>query len=249
MQEFFHTFFYQPLFNALVGLYSVIPGQDLGVAILVLTIIIRVLLWPISKSAILAQKNMQKLQPKLAELKKKYSDDKQAQSQAMMELYKEEKVNPLGSCLPLLIQLPIFLALYWVLAAGVASENLDILYSFIPNPGSINPIAFGFLDLSKKNLIIALMAGAAQYWQASQLVVKQPEVSGEGSKDESMAAQMNKQMKYMMPIVTIVIGASLPAGLAFYWFLTTLIYAIQQWVMFRKDGVKEVATESGGEIH
>lgn len=244
MKELFNTILYEPLFNALVWLYNVIPGQDLGVAIIVLTIIIRAVLWPISKSAINAQKSMQDLQPKLDALKKEYKDDKQKQTQAIMDLYKSEKINPLGSCLPLLIQLPIFLALYWVLGAGVASENLDVLYSFVSNPGTINPIAFGFLDLGSRNIVIALMAGAAQYWQASQLVTKQPEVKSEGSKDESMAAAMNKQMRYTMPIITVVIGVSLPAGLAFYWFLTTLIYAIQQHFLFKKTPQKKEEAEA-----
>jgi len=239
MGNFFHIAFYQPLFNALVGIYNVVPGQDLGVAIIVLTVIIRTLLWPISKSAIVAQKNMQELQPKIDAVKKEFKDDKQEQTQAIMALYKKEKINPLGSCLPLLIQLPIFLGLYWVLRDGIASENLDVLYPFIQNPGTINPIAFGFLDLGTRNIVIVLAAGAAQYWQASQLVTKQPEVKSDGSKDESMAAVMNKQMKYTMPLITVVIGVGLPAGLAFYWFLTTLVYAMQQHFLFKKRS-KEV---------
>lgn len=239
MQELFHTLLYQPLFNALVYLYNTVAYQDLGIAIIILTVLIRVALWPLSKSGIEAQKSMQSIQPKLEKLKKEFKDDKQKQTEAIMALYKEEKVNPFGSCLPLLLQLPIFLALYWVLADGVVSNGIEnVLYSFVSYPGDLNPIAFGFLDLSGRNIIIALAAGLAQYWQASQLMTKQPEADGDGSKDESMAATMNKQMKYTMPVITVVIAGSLPAGLAFYWFLTTLIYAGQQWLLFRKNTPK-----------
>ena len=238
MGNLFHVIFYQPLYNALVWFYNIVPGQDLGVSIIILTIAIRAVLWPVSKSAIEAQKSMQDLQPKLEAVKKQHKDDKQKQTQAIMDLYKEEKINPLGSCLPLLIQLPIFIALYWVLRDVIDSNKMEVLYSFVQNPGQVNPLAFGFLDLGGRNIFIALAAGAAQYWQASQLITKKPEVNSDGSKDESMAAAMNKQMRYTMPLITVVIGATLPAGLAFYWFLTTLVYAIQQHILFRKKPVE-----------
>lgn len=232
MKALFNTLLYQPIFNVFVLLYNYL-GHDLGVAIVVITIIMRLVLWPLTKSAIAAQKSMQALQPKLNELKEKFKDNKQAQTAAMMELYKEHKINPVGSCLPLLIQIPIFLALYWVLSDGIHSQNFSLLYSFVKNPGTLNQIAFGFLDLSKSNLIIAVLAGAAQYWQGSQLTNPKPLV-GEGSKDESFATAMNTQMKYMMPIVTVFIGASLPSGLSLYWFLSTFLYALQQYLFLKK---------------
>lgn len=234
MRELFDLIFYQPLFNALIWLYNTVALQDLGIAIFMLTVIIRAILWPLSHKAIEAQKMMQELQPKLDAIKKQHKDNKQAQTQAIMELYKQEKVNPFGSCVPMLIQLPVFLALYWVLGAGLKSEHLDLLYPFVTNPGTINPIAFGFLDLAQRSIVIALAAGAAQYWQASQLITAQPAVSSDGTQDESMAVAMNKQMKYTMPIITVVIGASLPAGLSFYWFLSTVLYALQQYLLFKK---------------
>src|SRR3990167_7571329 len=98
------TFFYQPLFNVLVFIYNTIPGQDLGVAIIALTVLVRVLLYPLSSQSIKAQKMMQDVQPKLDALKKQFGADKEKLASATMQLYREEKVNPLSSCLPLLLQ-------------------------------------------------------------------------------------------------------------------------------------------------
>ena len=113
------------------------------------------------------------------------------------------------------------------------SQNFSLLYPFVENPGTLKQLAFGFLDLAKPNLVIAVLAGAAQYWQGSQLTNPKPLV-GEGSKDESFASAMNTQMKYMMPFVTVVIGATLPSGLSLYWFLSTLLYAFQQYLFLKK---------------
>lgn len=230
----FQVIVYQPLYNILIFLYNVIPGHDMGVAIIVITILIRLLLWPLSKKSIEGQKAMQSLQPKIEALKQQYKDDKQKLTQATMELYKAEKVNPFASCLPLLIQLPILIAFYWALSAGLKSQRMDLLYSFVGNPGTIKTLAFGFFDLAKNSWVLAILAGAAQYWQTKMLPMQKPAIKTEGSKDENMMAMMNKQMLYMMPVMTVVIGGSLPGGLTLYWFLSTLLTGGQQWLMFRK---------------
>lgn len=234
ISSLFNSIIYRPLFNILVFFYNVIPGHDLGVAIIIITILIRLVLWPLSKQSINAQKSMQGLQPKLQALKTQYKDDKQKLAQATMELYKAEKVNPLASCLPLLIQLPILIGVYWVVSAGLKSMKMEMLYSFISNPGTIKTVAFGFLNLSTPNWVLAILAGAAQYWQTKMLPRQVPEVKGEGSKDEGMMSMMNKQMLYMMPLMTVFIGITLPAGLTLYWFVTTVLTGAQQWLMFKK---------------
>ncbi len=234
MSALFHTILYQPLLNILIFFYNVIPGHDFGVAIIILTALIRLVLWPLAKKSIAAQKAMSGLQPKIAALKEKYKDNKQELAKATMELYKNEKVNPFSSCLPLLIQLPILIALYWVLMAVLKSEKFDLLYPFIANPGTIKTMAFGFLELAKPNWYLAILAGAAQYWQTKMLPMTPPPVKGEGSKDEGMMTMMNKQMLYMMPVMTVIIGGTLPGGLTLYWLVTTLLTGGQQWLMFRK---------------
>jgi YidC/Oxa1 family membrane protein insertase len=231
----FNTIFYQPLFNLLVWFYNIIPGHDVGVAIVLLTILIKLILYPFSLQAIRAQKSLAELQPKIEELKVKYKDKKEEMSKAMMDLYKEHKVNPLSSCLPILIQLPFLIAVYQVFIHGLSSQGLENLYSFVANPGHINAVSFGILDLSKPNIILAILAGAAQFWQAKMMPRQKPPQKVPGSKDEGMAAMMNKQMLYFMPAITVFIGATLPGGLTFYWFLTTLLTVFQHHFYLKKD--------------
>jgi YidC/Oxa1 family membrane protein insertase len=236
MKALFEAILYQPIFNGFVGLYHFIP--DVGAAILILTIVIKFALYPLTKKSIIAQKSLQDLQPKLDELKKKHKGDQQVIAQETMKLYKEHKVNPLGSCLPILVQLPIFLALYWVFREALTTNTFDLLYSFVPNPGSINPVSLGFLNLAGPNIVLAILAGAAQFWQAKSMSRKKaPTKAGEGAKDENMMAMMNKQMLYFMPVITVFIGFQLPGGVMLYWFLSTLITALQQHILFqKKDG-------------
>jgi len=224
---------YQPLLNLLVFTYNIIPGHDIGLVIIVLTVIIKLILYPFSRQTIKAQKAMNELQPKIEAIKLKYKDNKEEQAKETMNLYKEHKINPLSSCLPLLIQLPFLIAIYSVFSTGLKNGSLDLLYPFITNPGHINSVAFGFLDMAKPQFILALLAGAAQFWQAKMMISKRPEVKNKDSKDEDMAAIMGKQMTFMMPIMTVVIGWSLPSGLVFYWLLLTVFTALQQLVTLK----------------
>lgn len=233
----FQTLLIEPIFNLLVFLYDTLPGADMGFAIIVLTIIIKLILWPFMNSSLKSQKALQEIQPKIEEIKTTYKDDKEAQAKAMMELYKQEKVNPLSSCLPLVIQFPILIALYRVLLQGFDPAALDMLYSFVPNPDVINKMFLGFLDLSVPSIWLAVIAGVFQFFQTRMLTSKKPPkaVQGkEGAKDESMLASMNKSMMYFMPAVTVLIGASLPGGLALYWVTITVVSIVQQWVVLGK---------------
>ena len=248
MKALFSVLFYQPIFNGFVGLYYLIP--DVGVAIFVLTVIIKAILYPLTGKSIRAQKSLQDLQPKLEALKKEHKGDQQRLAQETMKLYREHKVNPFGSCLPILIQLPIFIALYYVLRDGLASSNFNLLYSFIPNPGHINTLSLGFIDLQERSVVLALLAGAAQFWQAKSLQRRRPPkpIREGGGKDEDMMAMMNKQMLYGLPVLTVFIGVQFPGGLALYWFLSTLLTGIQQWLLFRQDGSAGAGGAAGGVI-
>jgi len=228
----YHAVVYQPILNLLVFFYNFIPGNDLGIAIILLTIVIKVAFAPLFVKSIKSQRAIQSLQPKIDELKEKYKDNKEKLGQAMMQLYKDEKINPLSSCLPLLVQLPFLFAVYSVFRAGLSNGSLDLLYSFMPNPGTLNPIAFGFLDLSERSIVLAVLAGLAQFWQSKMLLAKKPQQQKPGTQ-ENFANAMTKQMTYMMPVVTVVIGISLPAGLTLYWLVITLLGALQQLIIFK----------------
>ncbi len=234
MSDLFQVLFYQPILNLLVFLYNVIPGNDIGVAIVVMTVAIRLVLMPLSKQSIKSQKSMQDIQPKVNEIKKKYANNKEEMGRQMMALYKEEKVNPFSSCLPLLIQLPFLWAVFKVFRDGLNGGSLDLVYGFIARPEIINPISLGFIDLSRPNVCLAVLAGLAQFWQVKMLSRTKPQVKAEASKDEDMMAIMNKQMLYFMPALTVFIGLTFPGGLALYWLITTLLTAVQQLYLFKK---------------
>lgn len=233
--QIYQMVLYKPILNLLVFFYNIIPGHDLGLAIILLTILIKVIFAPLFSQSIKAQRNMQSIQPKINALKEKYKDDKEKLGAAMMQLYKQEKINPFSSCLPLLIQLPFLIAVYQVFRTGLSNNQIVLLYPFIHNPGVLNPIFLGFVNLSKPNIIMALLAGLAQFWQSKSLMVKQQnKVQGKNDKEVNIANTMTKQMTYMMPIFTVIIGASLPAGLTLYWFVITLLGALQQYWVFKK---------------
>lgn len=233
MYALYHEVLYRPILNLMVGLYDLL-FHDLGLVILAITVLVRLLIWPLTHRALQNQKVMLELQPKLNAVKAKYKDDREAQAKAMMELYKTEKVSPFSSCLPLLIQLPLFIALYRVLSVGLKSEQLQGLYAFVPNPGVLATKSLGFLDLAAPSIAIAVLAAAAQFLQAKMMSRKEPAVHTEGSKDEDTMAIMNKQMLYMMPVLTLIIGWKLPAGLTLYWLFSNVAMIVQQYFVLKK---------------
>lgn len=234
--------FYQPLFNLLFGLVAVLPGHSLGWAIVVLTLLIRLLLLAPSAAAVRSQRELQALQPKIDEVRATYKDQPEELNQKLLGLYQEHKVNPFGSCLPLLIQLPVLLVLYRVFLSGIHAQNFQLLYSFVPNPGSIHALLLG-IDLVRPSLILAVVAGALQFLQTRQLMAKQQQLKDERNlpadekpkeEDATKAAQdLSQRMVYFMPLLTVFIGATLPAALAVYWIVTTLFSIAQQWYLVR----------------
>ena len=229
LMQLYTTILYQPLFNLLVFFYNILP--DIGIAIILLTIIVKAIIWPLSHKGLKSQKVLQNLQPKMDALKEKYKDDKETLGRETMALYKREKINPLASCLPLLIQLPIIIAVFRVFRA-IFAETVDfsLLYSFVSVPEVINPMMLGFLDLSKPQIVLAVLAGAAQFWQSRIMLKKNgSNKAKDGKKKElSLPETMSKQMLYFMPIITIFIASSFPGGLALYWLLITLLGVLDQ---------------------
>ncbi len=242
----YNTIFYQPILNLLIFLYNILPGQDIGFAIIVLTVIVKVILLLPSAQSIRSQKALQAVQPEIDALKQKYGKDKEGLAKELMGVYKRNKVNPLSSCLPVLIQLPFLIAVYQAFRAGLAStENLKaLLYPFVAHPTMIQTTFLWVLDLAKPSIALAVFAGAAQWWQTKMLMHKRPSVKVPGSKDEDMTAIINKQMMYMMPVMTIVISMSLPSGLALYWLVTTLLTVVQQLYIFKQKPALAVIAAS-----
>ena len=243
---FFFTVFYQPLYNLLVWLYDVSPVASIGIPIILVTVLVKGLLFPLSFKSLKSQRDMQEIQPKIRDIREKYKDDKEKMATELMEVYKEHKVNPFASCLPLLIQLPIFLALFRALRDGLGQVNPDFLYQFVSNPGPINTMFLG-VDLAAVSIPLAILTAVAQYFQMRQTVSRRPvkEVRNqEGARDEDTLASMNKTMIYTVPLISLFAGiTSLPGGVMLYWFVTTVLTYVL-YAIFLPHNKNKTSTES-----
>ena len=245
----FNEFFYRPLFNALIFLYNSVSFGDLGVAIVVLTILIRIILLPLFYKSAKDQAIMQRLMPKIKEIQENHKGDREKQSKAMMGIYREHKVNPFSGFFMLLIQLPILIALYQVFLKEITAESLNnVLYSFIFKPEIINYQFLGLVDLSQRSLIIVVLASLAQYFQGKLSLVK----NNKPAKDLSPAEAMGRQMVFIAPALTFVFLYSfgLPSAVGLYWLTTSVFSVIQQIAINKRLQVgDEKLIEIDKELH
>ncbi len=230
MIQFFNVILFEPLLNILIFLYQTIALGDFGLAIIYLTILIRLLLFPIFTRAAVHQREMQKLQPKLKKLQEQHKNDRAKQAEVMMALYKEHKVNPFTSFFWLLVQLPILIALYWVFSKSLTPDSLSGLYSFVSHPSFIDYSFLGLINLAKSNIYIIGLAALAQYFQARLTLPKK-----ESGTVPSQAEKMSRMMIYIGPLITVLIFSNLPSALGLYWLTTSLFSIGQQIVINHRD--------------
>ncbi|MCX6730003.1 MAG: YidC/Oxa1 family membrane protein insertase, partial [Candidatus Portnoybacteria bacterium] len=209
----YNQILYQPIYNFLVFLYNNIPGHDLGIVIIILTLLIRVILFPLSQKSIKSQMKMAKHKDQIKEIQNKFKT-KEEQSRELMKFYKENKINPFSGCLPLLIQLPIIIALYRVFINVLGAKD-----------GLISPMFLGIIDLSQKSPILAILAGVSQFFASKMTLKRTISMPQPGVSDKAAETQksMTRSMTYIFPVMTIFIAWNLPAGLAFYWVVSTLL--------------------------
>jgi YidC/Oxa1 family membrane protein insertase len=233
LHNLWQAILYKPLLNALALLIHIIPGGDLGIAVILLTILVKVALFPFSERQIRNQAAMALLTPELDKIKKS-GESKEEQARLTFELYKKHKTNPLSGCLLVFIQIPIIFALYYVFYRGL---NFDpaILYSFVHVPAKINTIFIGLLDISQKSMVLAVIAGITQFLQ-TQFGPKPGTPSGSpGSLGESFGKSMNMQMKYIFPLLIVFIAYKISGAVALY-LITSNIFAIgQQYYVKRTE--------------
>lgn len=237
LKKFFRKFFYQPIYNTLVFFVKIAPARDLGFAIILLTILIRLILLVPSQRAIVSQRRMQELQPKLEHIRKKNAGNQELIAQETMKLWKENKVNPFGSCLPLLIQFPVLIALFYVIQNGLNPDNIHLLYEPLKNVDLVNLHTnfLGLLELTRVNIyVLPVLVGALQFLQMKLTMAKKKtsevKTGGPGSEMETAT----KTMVYIMPVMIALFTASAPAGVGLYWGVSTLFGIGQQLVANRK---------------
>lgn len=231
-----HTFFFDPVYNGLVFFIDVVPGGDVGVAIICITIVVKVLLLPLSINAAKTQTAMREIEPQLKKIKEDITD-KQEQAKAMMELYKEAGIKPFSSILLMFIQIPIIIALYLSVYSGggvaLPGINVDLLYSFVPEPEVIQTFFLGLFDVTLKSLPLALLAGITQFIHA-HLSLPKPTPRDPDAKPnmkEDFARSMQMQMRYVMPIIITVFAYTISAAIALYFVVSNLVAIAQEFVV------------------
>lgn len=239
--SFFYIVLYQPIFNALILLYQYVPGRDFGIAVIVLTVLIRIVIYPLGTKSIKAQKALSEIQPKIKEIQEKYKHNKEQQAKAVMEFYQKEKINPFSGCLPLLIQLPIIIALYRVFLTfkeGLNAEELNALYSFVNYSDSLNTSFLGIVDLTEPFWLLAVFVGVLQFFQTKMLSPKNKSLAKQTDKMGQFSETMQKQMLYFFPVFIILILWSLPSVIALYLAVFTLFSIVQQYFTLKMKEVE-----------
>lgn len=234
----FSAVVYNPLYNSLIFLIDHVPYADVGIAVILLTIGVKLILLPLAHIAIRSQITMNAIKPELEVIREKYKKDKQEQARQTMSLYKEKNINPFAMIVPLLIQIPIIFGLYWVFFRGGLPEvNTELLYSFISAPNIVNMQFIGSVDMGGKSIVIALLAGITQYVHTKLSFPKPAAKSKEQSFKNDLARSMHIQMRYVLPVIVGVISYTISAAIALYW-TTSNLFAIGQEIFVRRRMLK-----------
>ncbi len=200
------TFIAQPLFWLLENIHKVVGNW--GWSIIILTVLIKLAFYKLSETSYRSMANMRKLQPRLQALKERYGDDRQRLNQAMMEMYKKEKINPLGGCLPIVVQIPVFIALYWVLLESVEMRQANFMLWIhdlsSPDPYYVLPLIMGVSMLIQQKL------------------------------NPSPLDPIQQRVMMILPVMFTVFFAFFPAGLVIYWVVNNILSIAQQWVITRR---------------
>lgn len=229
ISSFFNAAFYNPIYNALVALVALVPGSDVGVAIIILTIIIRLVLLPFSLSAARTQRTMKLLEPKIKALKEKHKGNKEQEALDTLALYKESKVNPFASILIALIQIPILLALYWVFTSEpFPAINLARLYALTPTPDLASLEFLGLISVAGKSIFLAALAGMTQFLQAHMALSGTMKPSSTGMQGDFQKI-IGLQLKYVFPFLIGAISYTTSGAVALYFITTNLAGSVQEW--------------------
>lgn len=236
MKTLFFETLYRPLYNILVGLIDILPHADIGFAVIILTLLVKVILFPLSKKSIQTQLVMKEIEKPLKEIREKYKDNPQEQAQKTMQMYRDSGINPFAGILLILIQLPIVISLYFVFArSGLPVINPELLYSFVPTPENIQTTFLGFVDLvSSKSLLVALLVLITQAIQIRFSLPKKEDMpTGESEMAKEFMKGLHFQMKYVLPVITAVVSYSLISVVGLYWIVGN-VFATLQEIYFRR---------------
>ncbi|MCB9810740.1 MAG: membrane protein insertase YidC [Candidatus Nomurabacteria bacterium] len=234
MSYIWHTFFFDPVYNGLIFFIDIIPGGDVGVAIIATVAVVKFILLPLSIKAAKTQKIMREIEPKLREIKEKHKDNKEEQARAMMEIYRDAGMNPFASLFLVFLQIPIIIALYFSVYSGggvaLPEINTALLYSFVSTPSLVDMNFLGMIDISGKSVLLAALAGVTQYYQVKlampQMAPRDPNKAPDMKED--IMRNMQLQMRYVMPVIIFVVSYVISAAIALYFFVSNVAAILQE---------------------
>jgi len=233
----FQNIFYTPLYNGMILLLDYIPWINVGVAVILFTCIVKIILFPLSKKSIKTQFEMKRIEPELNEIKLKYKDNKQVQAEKIMQIYKEKGINPFSGIFLMLLQLPVLFALYFIfLKGGLPTIDHSLLYSFVKAPDLVSMNFFG-IDVGAKSTIFAILAAIAQFfqmWVTVPKIQKTKNISEKTDFKDELAKSMNMQMKYVMPVIIFLVARSFPVVVSLYLITSSLFAMCQEFYMKRQ---------------
>lgn len=232
-----HTFFFDPVYNTLVFFIDVVPGGDLGLAIIGTVLVVKTILLPLSIKAAKTQRVMREIEPKLKEVRETHKDDREGQARAMMEIYQEAGLNPFAAIFLIFLQIPIIIALYFSVSTGggvpFPEVNTALLYGFIPAPESVSMQFLGFFDISGKSVVLAALAGVAQYFQIKYAMPTLPPKAADAKPDmkDDIMRSMQSQLRYVMPVVIFIVSYTISAAIALYFLVSNLTMLAQEVIV------------------
>ncbi len=233
----YHTLISTPLYNGLIYLMDIAPWVDAGIAVIILTFLVKLILAPLSKKAVVTQLKVKQIENDLNLIKEKYKNDKQQLAMETMALYKKAGVNPFSGIFLVLIQIPIILALYSVfLRSGLPTVNADLLYSFVRVP-EVNMNFLGLVNIAHKSLLLSLIAGLTQFIQIRFSMPPTPKAKENPSFQDDLARNINMQMRYIFPVMILFIAYKATATVALYLIVSSLFTIGQELYMRKKLGI------------
>lgn len=239
ISSIYEALVHRPLYNGIVGILQVVPGANLAAAVVILTILVRLALFPISKKALVSQMRMKEIQPQIEAIRATHKEDPQRVAKETMDLYRKNNVNPFASFGMIFIQIPIFIGLYSIFSASFDSVDPNLLYPFIPLPeAAINPFVWG-IDLRAKSFVLAGLAAVAQHFAGRFLIQSASQPSAEGFQADFSKA-MRSMSLYFMPILTFTFSVAVAAALPLYWAVGS-VFTIGQELYLRRIRRAEVA--------
>ncbi len=236
----FNTFFLEPIYNTVLFFINIIPNHDIGIAVILTTLLVKIILLPLNLSSQRSVYLMKEAQIEIDEIKAKHKGDNKKLAEETMSLYKKKKIKPFSSIFTLIIQIPVFIALYFVFVDGVVFKE-NLIYSFIDFPENLKHLAFGFMDLTKHYWFLGVLTGISMYIFSKRQAdafknIKENKKDKEKESDFKtiFAKNMQMQMLYFLPVISGISAAMFPAVIGLYWTVNNILNIFQDVYIKRK---------------